>query len=323
MKLRIKEAMDSSIPSWLRAKLTKKVAPNQLRDKVDIANTVYHPMSIPRTAQEFNKIRKDPNQVTVVRLKDDRDHEFVWLVGYNDGSYFAPSGTYSDDKPISRHAAKNLLSHIVDYGYLDIAPQELADIRKSRRGKPLDRRKTAQYLNVSHQPDYDFGYDEEGNWGRIYQQGPAMQTWKTVSGYDKSGYKITGIEKYKEMLASIGFRNYDAVMDKAYDAYTALTGLVRLCRGSKYKFKSYKTLVERFMRYLSEIEEQYMDYTDHSNDDSDYAYSDRYKERYIRPRIEQSMKQLRTTTKAADEFVKHVTDDDWTEEDYSDFEWRL
>ena len=324
IKLKIKEAMDSSIPSWLRPRLEKGKVPTQFLNRVDLANTVYHKLPVPRTPQEFNKIRKDPNQVTVTRLEDEKGDTLVWLAGYNDGAEFAPSGSWSDRKPISRHAAKNIIPYIIDYGYLDLGDSDWNKLRQDRRAnRPEDRAKTAQYLSKSHEPDYEFGYDEEGKWARIYQQGPTMQTWKTKSGYDKSGYRITGIEKYKTMLANMGLDNYDRTMDRIYDSYEALAGMIRLCRGSKYKMETYRSLIDRIVHRLEDVEREYSDYTNTRDRGNEDGYSSGYAEKYIKPRVTSYLKYLRGYSKKADEFISHLTADDWTDEDFRRFSWNL
>ena len=332
MKLRIKEAMDPSVPSWIKATMkslmkpvyrgrySRTPGPSDFALKVDAANTVWHPMPVPRTSQEFNKVNKDPNQATVVHLRDDRDNDIVWVVGFNDGVSAKLNGV---DKEISRHAAKNILPYIEDYGYLEFS-DSLADLRKARQAnRPEDdRRSHAQKLKTIKgydEYDYELGTDEDGRWVKKFQQGPAYKRWETEKGFDKSGYRITGIEKYKEMLASIGLRNYDKTMDRIYDSYEGLTSVVRLCRGSRSKMQAYRQLVEQMARYFEDIDREYTDYLNTGED----SYSAGYKERYIKPHIEEYLKRLRDKAKKADEFVMHLTSDDWTDNDYDNFAWRL
>ena len=330
MKLRIKESMDQSIPSWLKpyiAELAKQrdhsrygrdQGPSEFARKVNAATTTYTPLSIPRTAQEFNKIRKDPNQVTVIKLHTDDGRPVVWIPNYGTwgldwGSRF--NGVRKDGQGIDRYAAKDLIPNIDEYGYLTIDPEGLSATRLSRSNKPDDRRAHAQKLTYD-KPRGDY-WDEES--GKL--QGPTKQTWVTQSDrrgtkYDKSGYPITGIEKYKNMLAEMGVDNAAFIIDQAYDLYTELTSLAKSARGNRRSREAFARITEYFNKCLNSLENDYEDYLEIVAENPDYAG-------YHKGRATESIRNLREYTKKAKEFIKHVKAGDWTEEDFSNFAWRL
>lgn len=329
MKLRIKESMDQSIPSWLKpyiAELAKKrdhgsygrdQGPSEFARKVNAATTTYTPLSIPRTAQEFNKIRKDPNQVTVIKLHTDDGRPVVWIPNYGTwGLDWSSSfnGVRKDGQGIDRYAAKDLIPNIDEYGYLTIDPEGLSTLRISRSRKPDDRRAHAQKLTY-REPKGNY-WDEKS--GRL--QGPTKQTWVTQSDrsgeYDKSGYPITGIEKYKNMLAEMGVDNAASIIDQAYDLYTELTSLAKSARGNKRSREAFSRITEYFNKCLNSLEDYYEDYLETVAEYPDYAG-------YDKDRAAGSIKNLRNYTKKAKEFIKHVKAGDWTEDDFSDFSWRL
>jgi hypothetical protein len=331
MKLRIREAMDSSIPSWLRktmstfgkpinrGRYSRTPGPSDFSAKVDIANTTYHDLPIPRTSQEFNKLNKDPNRATVVHFKDIRGNDVVWVVGFNDPEVYLDEKDIFNSKPASRHAAKNILPRVIDYGYVEFS-DDIADLRKSRAvNRPDDRdRSKAQHLKISHKPDYKFTLD-----GKVYAQGPSMQTWEAEQGYDKSGYPIAGLDKYRKMLASMGLRNYDRTMDRIYDSYTGLVDTVRLCKGNRRKFSAYRNLTNVMMKYLDDVENYYNDYMQKLELEKENPEYGTYLSKDRKSSVEDCLKRLREYAKKADEFVSHLMSDDWTDEDYSDFDWRI
>lgn len=331
-KLRIMEAMGSSIPSWLKSRMSALAKPvyrgrysskksrSDFADKVDVSRTTYHPMPIPRTSQEFNKINKDPNMVTVVHFSDDSrwgDTDKVWLVGFNDDI----SATFNGmEKPISRHASKNIIPHIIDYGYLELGGPEYDTLKMTRNyNKSDDRRTNAQYIQQSHKPEEDYVFGQ----GWVSAQGPTMQTWETKPGYDKSGYKITGIEKYKKMLAEIGLSNYEKTMDVIYDTYSELTSLIKLCRGSKTKLSAYNKINRYIVDKLADVEGQYLEYQATMNQEDGEGWSRDYANKYIKPRVKDALKTLQDYCRKANDFIEHITLDDWTDEDYDNFAWRL
>ena len=311
MKLRIREAMDSSIPSWLRktmstfgkpiyrGRYSRTPGPSDFSAKVDIANTTYHDLPIPRTSQEFNKLNKDPNRATVVHFKDIRGNDVVWVVGFNDPEVCLDEKDIFNSKPASRHAAKNILPRVIDYGYVEFS-DDIADLRKSRAvNRPDDRdRSKAQHLEISHKPDYEFTLD-----GKVYAQGPSMQTWETEQGYDKSGYPITGLNKYKKMLADMGLTNYQRTLDRLLNTYEELVGIRRKLTDRESR-NIYTNLVSTFNQYLDYMENYYDMYS--KNPEYDWYEKD----------IVDSIRHLNDHSKKVREFISIVNSgsmhgDDW------------
>lgn len=311
-KLRIREAMDPSIPSWLRktmskfgkpiyrGRYSKTTGPSDFSAKVDIANTTYHDLPIPRTSQEFNKLNKDPNRATVVHFKDIGGNDVVWVVGFNDDLEVDLDETDRYNfKPVSRQAAKNIIPRIIDYGYVEFS-DDIADLRKSRKAnRPDDRdRSKAQHLKISHKPDYEFTFD-----GKVYAQGPSMQTWETERGYDKSGYPITGLDKYKKMLADMGLTNYQRTLDRLLNTYEELVGTRRKLTDRESR-NIYTNLVSTFNQYLDYMENYYDMY-------SEEPESDWYKKDIV-----DSIRRLNDHSKKVREFISLVNsgsmhDNDW------------
>lgn len=272
-KLSIKESMDTSIPDWLRPSLSllgKPVngrytkGPGPFSRKVDIANTTYTELPIPRTSNEFNTLNKDPNRVTVIQLEPEYgDRPVVWMPGYlNDEKRIDWEHNYKA-RELQRTAVKKILPHVISYGYLTIDPEGLKAKRTARAGSPEDRYSKAQYLSVDKdvQSKWDSYWDKDGEYhsGNLYQ-GPARQTWKTMSGYDKSGYKITGLEKYRKMLADMGIDNYENVMDETLSVYEEFATMPRKIRGNSRLFELYTRIGYSFMQVLDRVDRAYKDY---------------------------------------------------------------
>ena len=286
-KLSIKESMDSSIPNWLRKTLAQQgksstdrygnKRPSKLSAKVDLANATYTPLPVPRTGIEFNKINKDPNQVTVIRGVDPHGNPFLWIPGYvSDGAMvsFDPDDKWAT-KSMDRWAAKKIIPYITDYGYLNLGGPELDAKRRARANKPEDRYRNAQYIAVDKdvQSKWDSYQDEDGEYhsGYLYQ-GPARQTWKTRKGYDKSGYAITGLEKYRKMLADMGINNYENVMDETLSVYEEFATMPRKIRGNSRLFELYTRIGYSFMQALDRVDRAYQDYLSTKRAAQKYGY---------------------------------------------------
>jgi hypothetical protein len=286
-KLSIKESMDPSIPGWLRGTLATlgknfidkygNKKPSKLSRKVDIANATYTPLPVPRTGIEFNKINKDPNQVTVIRGVDPHGNNFLWIPGYAE-----EGGLVSFDpddkmawKPMEKWAAKKIIPYVTDYGYLNLGGPELDRKRNSRANKPEDRNRNAQYLDTDKdvQSEWDSYWDKDGEYhsGYLYQ-GPARQVWKTRKGYDKSGYAITGLEKYKKMLADMGIENYEDVMDETLSVYEEFATMPRKIRGNSRLFELYTRIGYSFMQALDRVDRAYKDYLSTKRAAQKYGY---------------------------------------------------
>lgn len=285
-KLSIKESMDSSIPSWLRGTLARlgkngtdrygNKKPSNFSTKVDIANATYTPLPVPRTGAEFNKINKDPNQVTVIRGVDPHGTPFLWIPGYvSDGATvsFDPDNKWAA-KSMDRWAAKKIIPYITDYGYLNLGGPELDAKRRARANKPEDRYRNAQYVKTSHDlsDTYEYGRDDEGTYRKIYAQGPAMQTWHTRKGYDKSGYAITGLEKYRKMLADMGIDNYENIMDETLSVYEEFATMPRKIRDNSRLFELYTRIGYSFMQALERVDRAYKDYLSARRSAQKYGY---------------------------------------------------
>lgn len=304
MKLYIKESMDSSIPNWLKPYLSKLgkpvskrygngVGPGPFSRKVDIANSVYTELPIPRTSNEFNTLNKDPNRVTVIQLEPEYgDRSVVWIPGYlNDEQRIDWEHNYKA-RELQKTAVKKILPHVISYGYLTIDPEGLKAKRDARAGTPEDRYRNAQYLSVDKdvQSKWDSYWDKDGEYhsGYLYQ-GPARQTWKTTGGYDKSGYKITGLEKYRKMLADMGVSNYETIIDDAFSTYERLAKALRLCRREPEK----RDLVSRhsynLIQMLQRIESAYDRYAEVMDRDP----KDSWSYDYYKKDVTQYMKHLR------------------------------
>lgn len=299
MKLFIKESMDSSIPNWLRKTLSglgKPVngryskGPGPFSRKVDIANTTYTELPIPRTANEFNTINKDPNQVTVVQLEDEYGRPFVWIPGYTGDEHRIDWEHNYKARELQRTAAKKIIPHILSYGYLTMDPEGLKAKRNSRANSPEDRYSKAQYLAVDKdvQSKWDSYWDKDGEYhsGNLYQ-GPARQTWKTMSGYDKSGYKITGLEKYRKMLADMGVSNYETIIDDAFTVYERLAKALRLCRREPEKRDLVSSQSYSLIQMLQRIESAYDRYAAVMDTEDSWSHD------YYKKDVTEYMKRLR------------------------------
>ena len=311
-KLSIKEYMDSSIPNWLRKTLEQhgknsidrfgNKRPSKLSAKVDLANATYTPLPVPRTGIEFNKINKDPNQVTVIRGVDPHGNSFLWIPGYvSDGTQvsFDPNDRWAM-KSMDRWAAKKIIPYITDYGYLNLGGPELAAKRGSRSNKPEDRYRNAQYVKTSHDlsDTFEYGMDDDGNYRKIYAQGPAMKTWQTRKGYDKSGYEITGIDKYKRMLADMGIAKYDETIDNAFTLYEEFSTMFRKVRKDDQLRELYMRISSSFVQCLERVERAYNTYMTAIEEYDKYGWS-----------LEDeswSKKDLRTTMKWLNETVEQM-----------------
>lgn len=303
MKLFIKESMDSSIPNWLKPYLSrlgkpvygnygKGTGPGPFSRKVDIANSVYTELPIPRTSNEFNTLNKDPNRVTVIQLEPEYgDRSVVWIPGYlNDEQRIDWEHNYKA-RELQKTAVKKILPHVISYGYLTIDPEGLKAKRNARADSPEDRYKNAQYLKIDKdvQSKWDSYMDKDGEYhsGNLYQ-GPARQTWRTKSGYDKSGYKITGLEKYRKMLADMGVSNYERIIDDAFGVYERLAKALRLCRRDTDKRDLVSRQSYNLIQMLQRIESAYDRYAEvmDSSEDS-WSYD------YHKKEVTEYMKQLR------------------------------
>lgn len=328
MKLQIKEAMDSSIPTWLKSALSrlgKRVSagrynrgtrPSDFSQMVDIANTSYTRLPIPRTSQEFNTINKDPNHVTVIELEDEYGRQpIVWIPGYLNDEATVDWEHNWKARPLKATAAKKILPHVLEYGVLTIDPEGLKSVRSDRNGLPDDRRMHAQHLVTD--PIRGTTKDGYGIWGRDEKklQGPRKQHWELEKGYDKSGYRIQGLDKYKQMLAEMGVDQYNTVVDKALDSYEELASIVRLCRDDRSKREAHRRISDNILTTFDRIEDAYKDYLEQLEENPEYGG-------WSKRNVVEYMRQLREYAKKAKDFIAFIkSGSEYDQDAWKKFNW--
>jgi len=239
MKLQIREALDSSIPSWLKDTIeTSKgwfgkmgpsgnfnSAPRSTFGNVsnlDLNTTIYHELPIPRTSREFNQIMDSEDKVAVMRGTDERGNEFVYAARVNNPKidFGGRNKKYASDVPV-----KYLLNMITDFGYLEVSP-DVVDLRQSRSSnKPVDRNRDR------------------------------MDTY----GYDKSGYEKTDLKKYKDMLGEMGLQQYDSILEDGFETYDTLNSMLRQFRNEPDKILDIKNMTNNFLDTLRNLQLAYKD----------------------------------------------------------------
>ena len=251
MKLQIKEAMSNTIPSWVKAILKRDdYYTRDMRRDIDIANTVWHELPVPSSSNQLNQLLQDPSKYVIIRFTDDHGTPVVYSNEYWSSSQPYCGGRYRN---IDKVPKKYMLSNLIDIGYLDADPtglkQKRSDRAKSRNGAAgLNRQKLAQYPEYKKIKTTDYWADENDI------QGPRQQVWKTVDGYDKSGYKITGIEKYKNMLANMGLSNYEGILNSSFDAYEEFSKIFRMCRDSSMKIRGFREISNNFLDIVKQLD---------------------------------------------------------------------
>jgi len=198
MIIKLIEDFNPSMPSWLVKEVSGKNKydrwySNQYKgSKIDWNRAVYHPDTVPRSSRDPRL--KDPRRLAIFRFAD--------------GTVIIPSvddqreARLSDGnwKRYNRMSWKEVLDNVTDYGYLD-----LSDANTTRTQIQKDR---ASNKPVIRQPQYKDKYSN---------------AWRTVRGYDKSGYKLdpydlkSRLNKYK---ASKGVGN---VLEKYYSRINDLS----------------------------------------------------------------------------------------------------
>ena len=330
MKLYIKEAMDSSVPEWLKSALSrlgKRVSagrynrgtrPSDFSQMVDIANTSYTKLPIPRTSQEFNTINKDPNNVTVIELEDAYGRDpIVWIPGYLNDEATVDWEHNWKARSLERTAAKKILPHVLEYGVLTIDPEGLKSIRSDRSNNSAgeDRYSHAQHLVTD--PIRGTDKDGYGIWGKDQEKlhGPQRQHWELEKGYDKSGYAIQGLDKYKQMLAEMGVEQYNTVVDKAINTYEELASVIRLCRDDRNKREAHRRLSDYILTTFDRIENAYADYLEATEHNPEYnGWSKR--------NVTQYMRDLREYAKKAKDFIEFVkSGSEYDQDTYRKFNW--
>ena len=269
MKLQIKEALDSSIPSWLRDAIETnkgwygKTGPsgeyiNAVRTQfgnvgnLDLNTTIYHELPVPKTSREFNQIMDSEDKVAVMRGKDERGDEFVYAARVNNPKidFGGRNKKYASDIPV-----KYLLNMITDFGYLEVSP-DVVDLRRSRRSnKPVDR-------NRDRMDSY---------------------------GYDKSGYQKTGLEKYKDMIGEMGLSQYDSILEDGFETYDTLNSMVRQFRNEPDKLLDINNFTSQFLQTLRHLQREYQEI----NVDDDESEIKKSYAKYARGHAKSYLLQLR------------------------------
>jgi len=281
MKLQIKEALDSSIPSWLKDTIKKnrgwyaKTGPSgdlimasrtQFGNvgNLDLNTTIYHELPVPKTSREFNQIMDSEDKVAVMRGTDERGDEFVYAARVNNPKidFGGRNKKYASDVPV-----KYLLNMITDFGYLEVSP-DVVDLRKSRRSnKPMDRDRSAAEM------------------GRY--------------GYDKSGYEKTGLKKYKDILGEMGLEQYDSILEDGFETYDTLNSMLRQFRNEPDKILDIRNMTNQFLDTLRQLQ---LDYKNTAEDNADPEIRQRYA-RYARERAKPDILHLRKIVREMKQYL--------------------
>lgn len=237
MKLQIREALDSSIPSWLKDTIETskgwfgKMGPTGDRwsasrsifgnvSNLDLNTTTYHELPVPKTSREFNQIMDFEDKVAVMRGTDESGKEFVYAARVNNPKidFGGRNKKNASDIPV-----KYLLNMITDFGYLEVSPN-VVDLRQSRRSNPpVDRNRDAM-----------------GNYG-----------------YDKSGYRKTGLDKYKDILGEMGLSQYESILEDGFETYDTLNSMVRQFRNEPDKLLDINNFTGQFLQTLRHLQREY------------------------------------------------------------------
>ena len=279
MKLQIKEALDSSIPGWLKdtIKTTRgwygKTGPSgeyisaprtQFGNvgNLDLNTTLYHELPVPKTSREFNQIMDSEDKVAVMRGTDERGKEFVYAARVNNPKidFGGRNKKYASDVPV-----KYLLNMITDFGYLEVSP-DVVDLRQSRRSnKPADR-------NRDRMDSY---------------------------GYDKSGYPKTGLDKYKNILGEMGLQQYESILEDGFETYDTLNSMLRKFRNEPDKILDIRNMTNRFLDTLRQLQ---LDYRNTAEDEADPELRQRYA-RYARERAKPDILHLRKIVREMKQYL--------------------
>ena len=311
MKLQIKEAMSSTIPDWLRPILSKPKKgqfydnARHIRDEVDIANAEWHPIETPGSAAQLNKLLQDSSKYVFIRFYNDYGNPVVYSNYYQSDSQPKVGGKWRDIEKVPK---KYMLDNLIDIGYLDTDKagirQKQIDRRKSREGAlGLNRKQLAQYPEYKRVRTTDYYADEN----KI--QGPRQQVWLTRDKYDKSGYLITGIEKYKDMLAQMGLSNYEGILDQAYDAYEDFTKIFRLCRDNPSNIRAFRAISNEFLDIIKNLDYKYAQYQKEQDTVRKHPEMKDWESWYEKD-VKKSLKQLRSSTRVLNDFAKLIQSGD-------------
>lgn len=289
-KLRIREAFDSSVPSWLRPALSTvaKIKPrydtmSKINTTIDLNTAKFVPSSVPVNARDPKW--SDEIIIPVFHGNDVLGNEFTWIMGYNDPEICIDPKELWKTKPISRVAKSKVIDMSVDFGYFikgDGIENAVAK-RKSRtdsRFGSLDRDLSKAQT--------------KGHFGN----------WYTAQGYDKSGYKLNK-DKYKDMLAQLDLERYETILDDAVDAMSALGGMYRQVRNT-YTDSEDKRLVydildsisSKLNRGFADVDRAYLEWQN--------SISAGQESRFTKMNILDCIKKLRASNKKAQSFISGV-----------------
>lgn len=288
MKLRIKEAFDSSLPKWVIDYLTPGAGKHNFSAAIDLANAVYTDVTNSTSGAQLAAAQRNGRPDWgdfIIRGVDDAGLPFIFIPGTYTGSKVQYKNQYRD---LDNASGSWLLDHAKEIGRLEFDKQGLKDIRLQR-----------------HQ-------DKEGsNWDRdrLKQRKDRWGDWTTgpdhyfSDTFDKSGYKIAGLQKYQRMLGELDLQNFSKVLDDAYELYVQLQTYVPLVRGDRYKKPAFIKLTSRYVDIFDTLQ----DYYDRYSDDPDSYYTST---------LEDKLYSLRRFNKGVQEFIDHLVHNDADSEYY-------
>lgn len=303
MKLHINEGIDSSIPQWLKKELVSK-GYNGVSGKIPVDSVTYTPRGM--TVQDLQTILKGDRRnipagrAYVFRLRGDYG-ERIWIYPYQEAPNMDVKGRYRD---VDKMSAKTFADLVTQVGILEWDAGAYQRKKRERRdNKPFDRNRYKQKSTIELPHDINRRYNDPPT------QGPPHRVWSDTTRYgdtwyDKSGYPITGLDKYKDMLAEMGFKNLIPTLADAYDTYTMFTSYAPRCMGKPTKIDVFSSISRQFLDMLSRIEREYEEYKQYAGRDSTWAS-------FNRKHIEQYLRELRKQSRRADTFMDLIdTNDD-------------
>lgn len=279
MKIRIKEAFDPSLPQWVKGYLE---ANSQRFSGIDLANAKYRDVTSTVSNKELSAAQKDwPDWGNfIIRGIDDGGKEFIFVPCTWTGERVLYKNQLRD---LDKAAGRWLLDHAEEIGRLEFDREGLLNLRTQR------------------------GKDKEGsNWNRdkVKQRKDRWGDWVTgdwSGNFDKSGYPITRLEKYKIMLGAMDLEKYEDVLDEAYDLYAQLQGCAPLVRGNDYKKRAFVEVTQRFLDKFETLDRYYRMYPDGN---------------YYATQLKRDLYDFRGFNNSIAEFIDHLMMDDMDDDYY-------
>lgn len=290
-KLRIREAFDSSVPSWLRPTLSTvaKIKPrygtmSKINTTIDLNTAKFVPSSVPVNARDPKW--SDEIIIPVFHGNDVLGNEFTWILGYNDPEICIDPKELWKTKPISRVAKSKVIDMSVDFGYF---------IKGDGIENAVAKRKS--------RTDSRFG-SLDRDLSKAQTKSKYSGNWHTAQGYDKSGYKLNK-DKYKDMLAQLDLERYETILDDAVDAMSALGGMYRQVRNTytdpddkRWIYDTLDSIIRELNRGFADVDRSYLEWQD--------LISNGYEPSYTERQILNCIKNLRTANKKAQSFISGV-----------------